>query len=92
MKFKLDEKQVEKLIVWKKEQNKKVAEKQDEAEEIAAKNKEYIPSFRMKREAYYGACGGGYEYIFAPCSLGMGVSVRNTITGEEINLSDYENW
>lgn len=86
MKFELDEKQVEKLNVWKKEQNKKVAVAQDKYGD------KDLPSFRMEGEAYYGACGGGYEYIFTPCSLGVGITVRNIITGEEINLTDYENW
>jgi hypothetical protein len=96
--FKLDEMQEKKLAEWKKEQNKKVSDMQDEIEAAALALAEAgfedcnIPSCRMKGEAYYGVCGGGYSYVFTPNSLGMGISVSNTITGEEIDLTDYENW
>lgn len=95
--FKLDEKQEKELAEWKKVQNKKVAGMQDEIA-FAAKAlseagfEDIAPSIRMKGEAYYGACGGGYSYIFTPTSLGMGISVMNTLTGDEINLTNYDAW
>lgn len=41
---------------------------------------------------YYGAIGGGLEYIFIPTGLGTITKVRECITKEEIDLTDYDNW
>ena len=41
---------------------------------------------------YEGCSGGRYVYTFRPTSLGLVTRVRDDITKEEINLSDYENW
>ena len=43
-------------------------------------------------QAYYGATGGAYTYMYTPTSLGMCLVVRNNITEEEINLTNYEDW
>lgn len=44
------------------------------------------------KQPYYGAMGGGLEYIFIPTSLGTIIKVRECITKEEINLTDYGSW
>jgi hypothetical protein len=41
---------------------------------------------------YYGAIGGGLEYIFTPTGLGDCLVVREHFTKEEINVTDYDNW
>ena len=41
---------------------------------------------------YYGAIDGAYTYSFSPTSLGCVVKVRNTVTGDEIDLTDYSHW
>lgn len=41
---------------------------------------------------YEGCSGGRYIYTFCPTSLGTVVKVKDSITGDEIDLSDYENW
>ena len=41
---------------------------------------------------YYGAIGGAYTYSFSPTSLGCVVKVRNSVTGDEIDLTDYSAW
>lgn len=41
---------------------------------------------------YYGASGGAYSYIFTPTSLGLCVSIRNNLTKEEKNLTDFSDW
>jgi hypothetical protein len=39
-----------------------------------------------------GAIGGSYTYSFTPTTLGVVVKVKNNANGEEIDLTDYENW
>ncbi len=41
---------------------------------------------------YYGAIGGAYEYSFVPTGIGTAVKVRNVVTGDAIDLTDYEAW
>lgn len=43
-------------------------------------------------EPYYGAIGGGITYSFTQTSLGVILVVKETITGETLNLTDYESW
>lgn len=39
-----------------------------------------------------GAIGGIYTYCFTPTTLGYITVVKNNITKEEINLTDFESW
>ena len=41
---------------------------------------------------YYGAIGGGLEYIFVPNALGTVVKVKEYYTQEELNLTNYSDW
>lgn len=41
---------------------------------------------------YRGAIGGAYRYSFIPNALGCVVEVRSIVTGDEIDLTDYETW
>jgi hypothetical protein len=43
-------------------------------------------------EPYYGCSGGAYSYIYTPTSLGMIIGVRNNITKDEINLTNFKDW
>lgn len=36
--------------------------------------------------------GERLRYCFMPTAIGTIVFVQDAVTGEEINLSDYENW
>lgn len=36
--------------------------------------------------------GGRFTYMFTPTSLGVVITVRDNITGAEINVTDYESW
>ncbi|MFA6233842.1 MAG: hypothetical protein WC824_06595 [Bacteroidota bacterium] len=81
--FKLTPDQESRLVVWEKEQDAKVAELQ--------KNNPMIPQY-LKTEAYYGTIDGGYTFSFTPTGLGVAVRVKNAVTGEEIDLSDYDLW
>lgn len=39
---------------------------------------------------YYGAVGGGLEYIFTPTSIGVIVKVKEAYTGLELDLTDWD--
>lgn len=82
MMFTLDEKQLERLYVW-----------QDEIYEKAFNSQSDLPpGLSMKGAPYYGVIGGGLTYKFTPTSLGIIVKVQEAVTGEEIDLTDYDSW
>eukprot|EP00041_Stephanoeca_diplocostata_P019789 m.430566 g.430566 ORF g.430566 m.430566 type:complete len:80 (+) comp21397_c1_seq2:280-519(+) len=74
--FFLTPEQEAKLQPWIEEQDKKCAEQQGN------------PGGRPN----YGAIGGAYTYSFSPTSLGVVVTVKNSVTNESIDLSDYDDW
>jgi hypothetical protein len=39
-----------------------------------------------------GSIGGRFTYRFTPHSIGLGVSVYDEATKEELDLTDYESW
>ena len=47
---------------------------------------------KTRPKAYGGAIGGRYVYTFCNTSLGTVVKVRDDITKEEIDLTDYVSW
>jgi len=67
------------------EQSKKLQTWIEEQDAKIAKN-------QGKDSAYYGCIGGGYSYMFTPTTLGCAIVVKNNITKEEINLTDYDSW
>jgi len=40
----------------------------------------------------YGTIGGGYSFIYTPTSLGTVYEVRNNVTKEILNLTNYGDW
>ena len=42
--------------------------------------------------AYYGCNGGELSYIFTITNMGLAVEVRNNLTKETINVTDYDGW
>lgn len=78
--FSISQEEWDKFKEWAKEQDNKVSELQ--------KNTEFF-KFGVP---YYGATGGGYTYCFTPTSLGLVVKIRNNITKEELDLTDYDSW
>jgi hypothetical protein len=78
--FGLDAKQAEKLRAWSAEQDKKVVEKQKGTD------------VEHEGEAYYGCSGGALTYMFTPTSLGLVTEVKNNLTDETINLTDFDGW
>lgn len=43
-------------------------------------------------EVYYGAIEEGYVFTFYPTSVVNIVKIKNTLTGDEIDLTDYDSW
>lgn len=43
-------------------------------------------------ERYAGAIGGRYTFSFTPTSLGCVCKVEDHITGDAVDLTDYESW
>lgn len=60
--------------------------------EQQAKLDAWMKRMQKKTRAHGGAIGGRFVYQFCPTSIGVVVTVRDDITKEEIDLSDYENW
>lgn len=40
----------------------------------------------------YGVTGGNLSYTFTPTSLGTILTVKEAVTGKELNVSDAVNW
>jgi hypothetical protein len=70
----------EKINAWKKEQDAKVI------------NAQKGTRLEHSGEAYYGCSGGAYTYEFTPTSIGIVVVIRNCITNDSLDLTDYDNW
>lgn len=43
-------------------------------------------------EPYYGAVGGGLTYSFIPTGLGVVITVKESTTEKELNVSDALEW
>ena len=52
----------------------------------------YSTFFSRHALPYYGSIGGGFSFTFTPLGIGMGCSVTESITGESIDLSEYDSW
>lgn len=76
--FKLTSEQLEKLEAWLPEVYARAAAKSSDP--------------LQPDQPYYGAAGGGLTYSFTPTGLGVCLSVKEALTGEEINLTDYKSW
>lgn len=48
--------------------------------------------FMEKQSSYCGAIGGQFEFRFCGTSVGMIVKVVDTKNGEELDLTEYDNW
>jgi hypothetical protein len=87
MKFELTEDQLLKVRAWCEEQDKIVVERQR-----ASKPRDvFTTALAEEGIAYYGAVGGELTYMFTPNSIGEVVVVKYSVTGAELDISDY-NW
>jgi len=59
------------------------------SEDQQAKASEFIAERRKENTS---AIGGQFTYQFTPTTLGLGISIKDNISGEVCDLSDYEGW
>ena len=79
--FSLTVEQRRKLQEWKAAQDAKVVEMQKDEDHPFGNDK-----------PYYGAIGGELNYSFTPTTIGLIVTVTNTLTNETIDLTEYDSW
>ena len=88
--FGLDKTQRQKLSTWIDEQNANaVAAQKADPPDVP---RDLLESCWEDGYAYGGAIGGNLTYAFTPTSLGVVTKVTDSLTGETIDLSDYEDW
>lgn len=88
MKFELTPAQVEKVSKWYAQVSQKVIDKQRET----MLPEDFDEQTAFGEMPYYGAIGGGLTYMFSNTSLGTVVIVEEAITGEKLDVTDYEDW
>ena len=89
--FSLTDDQTIRLCQWTAEQNRLAVELQ-KANPPEGVSRELLESCWEEGYAYGGAIGGSLTFMFTPTSLGDVTVVRDAFTGQEINLTDYEDW
>ena len=47
---------------------------------------------KIGSDPYYGAIGGGVTYHFTQTSVGVIITVTEVLSGEKLDLTDYDNW
>lgn len=82
--FELRAGQVEKLNIWLAEVNARAVEVQ-----LASPLPKLFPKTAFP---YYGTIGGGITFSFTPTGVGLVCKVRESLTGEELDLSEYADW
>jgi hypothetical protein len=90
--FALDAEQKKKLDIWKKEVQAKGVEQQKAS---IPKSDPFYDAFEISWEngfPYIGSIGGAFTYSFKPTSIAMIVKVTDSITGEMLDLTDYDSW
>lgn len=99
--FEIDEDQFQKYLQWRQEIEERIVMKELESgyrlldgEKLNQKEmRQMRKSLKQKKaKAYYGIIEDGYIFSFQPNQLGVVVTVRNTLTGDELNLTNFDNW
>lgn len=88
MKFEISEDQHKKINEWLKDVHQEVIEMQRKSMDP----KEFSLLTMDGKYPYYGAIGGGLTYSFMLTSLGITTVVKESITGKELNVTDYSGW
>ena len=83
----LGEHQLERLNDWLSD----VAAKCDEKHRAAGLGF-MVDQFKARGEVYAGVTGGNLTFSVTPTSLGTVFKVSDAVTGETLDLSEYENW
>jgi len=98
--FTLSSDQAERYRAWRREVDEKVAEGQVAKKEphkgkVSGDHRLEVTRRSLARGEPlpdYGCIGGAYTFLITPNSLGIAVKVRNTVSGDEIDLTEYETW
>ena len=88
--FKLSKEQLRKLNAWLIEVEQRAAHLQ--AEEAMHKSDGAHIDYSLVQLPYYGAIGGGLKFTFIPNGIGDSCVVTEAITGESIDLTEYDEW
>jgi len=91
MKFELDQAQVDRFKVWGTEVQKRGAQKQ--LDEAPSERRDELRRLQGRAGVpYVGATGGQFTFSFMHTGLGDIVKVKDSVTGEELDLTDYDSW
>ena len=98
--FRIPKSQSARLRQWISEIDTKVATNQIETGKDFAGNELHSHTILHIRKSiergeplpYYGVSDGAYEYSFVPTSIGIVIKVKNLVSGDIIDLTDYEDW
>lgn len=89
MTFIIEENESLKFKEWAKEQDKIAVELQQER---VKEPHEFCRSCWAQGYPYEGASGGRYTYSATSTSMGTVLEVKDNITQNKIDLTDYESW
>ena len=87
--FTLSDEEEEKVDAWLKEVNLRAVAKQKE--EIENPGEHFLFCWE-NGVPYTGTIGGGVTYSFTATGLGYIVTVQEAITGEKLDITDYDMW
>lgn len=99
--FEISGEQYLRYIRWKQEIEERIARQELETKKRFFDGEKLSPNqlSKIKKqletgevEIYYGVIEEGYAFTFYTTSVIDIVKVKNTLTGEEIDLTDYDTW
>jgi hypothetical protein len=61
-------------------------------DEQEKKIEEWLETLKPLMNTYSGPIGGRLSYRFTPTSLGIAVYVKDCMSDQELNLTDYDSW
>ena len=90
--FTLTDEEEQKVKTWLKQVYVKAI---DEQKQKIFSSHEFYDTYKMCWDLgypYTGAIGGGLTYSFTPTSLGIVVTVEESLTNEKLDLTDFDSW
>ena len=87
VKHELDGAQLLKLNDWLAELAEKIDDKHRKAGHAGI-----VEHFKGKGEVYAGVSGGNLTFSVTPTTIGTVFKVAEAITGDRLDLTDYDNW
>lgn len=90
LKFELSKNQLSKLNAWLVDVEHRAASLQ--AVDARHKSESARVDYSMVPLPYYGAIGGGLKFTLTPNGVGVSCVATESITGDSIDLTEYEEW